>query len=216
MNLAKKRMMGLFAALMLCVGCLSAPETALLPGTPEDLERCVALFPSAPWVSIHKIEAVINGGLSFSLIGITKGDPAGRKLHTVLLTPEGFVLFEAEEHEDTISVLKAVAPFDSPAFAKGLMEDVNLLFLPPEGGASRWGRTADGGVLCQWEKPAGYRENISLSAVVKISLLDGHGDLVKEAVLTGPFVKRLASRMELSAHKPAPYKLKMTLLQGTP
>jgi hypothetical protein len=205
----------LLAALMLCTGCLNVPETPLLPGAPEDLERCVALFPSGPWVSIHKIEAVINGGLSSSLVGITKGDPAGRDLHTVLLTPEGFILFEAEEHENTISVLKAVAPFDTPAFAKGLMEDVNLLFLRPEGGASKWGRTADGAVLCEWKRPAGYREDISLSATVKISLLDGHGDLIKEALLTGPFVKGLASRMELNAHKPAPYKLKMTLLQGT-
>jgi len=206
----------LLAALMLCAGCLSVPETPLLPGSPEDPERCIALFPSGPWVSIHKIEAVINGGLSSSLIGITKGDPAGRKLHTVLLTPEGFVLFEAEENGDTISVMKALSPFDSPAFAKGLMEDVNLLFLPPEGGASDWGRTADGAVLCRWKRPAGYREDIRLSAGVKISLLDGHGDLVKEALLTGPFVNGLASRMELNAHKPAPYKLKMTLLQGTP
>lgn len=206
----------LLAALLLCAGCLTVPETPLLPGAPEDLERCVALFPSGPWVSIHKIEAAINGGLSSSLIGITKGDPAGRKLHTVLLTPEGFVLFEAEGNGDTISVLKALSPFDSPAFAKGLMEDVDLLFLPPEGGASKWGRTADGAVLCQWKRSDGYREDISLSAAVKILLLDGQGDLVKEARFMGPFVKGLASRMELNARKPAPYTLKMTLLQGSP
>jgi hypothetical protein len=216
MNLRKIRMPSLFAALLLCTGCLTAPETPLLPGAPEDLDRCVALFPSEPWECVHTIEAVIQGGMSSSLLGITKGDPAGRRLHTVLLTAEGFILFEAEQHGETTSVLKAVAPFDSPAFARGLMEDVNLLFLPPQGGASKWGTTADGAVLCQWERPAGYREDISLSSVMRISLLDGHGDLIKEALLTGPFVKGLASRMELSAHKPAPYKLKMTLLQGTP
>jgi len=216
MNLRKIRIPSLFAALVLCAGCLTAPETPQLPGAPEDLDRCVAMFPSEPWECVHAIEAVIQGGMSSSLLGITKGDPKGRRLHTVLLTPEGFILFEAEQHGDTISVLKAVAPFDSPAFAKGLMEDVNLLFLPPQGGASKWGRTADGAVLCQWERPAGYREDISLSSVMRISLLDGHGDLVKEALLTAPFVKGLASRMELSAHKPAPYKLKMTLLRGTP
>jgi len=216
MNFRKIRIPSLFAALVLCAGCLTAPETPLLPGAPEDLDRCVALFPSEPWECVHTIEADIQGGMSSSLLGITKGDPAGRKLHTVLLTPEGFILFEAEQHGDAISVLKAVAPFESPAFARGLMEDVNLLFFPPQGGASKWGRTADGALLCQWESPAGYREELSLSTVMKISLVDRHGDLVKEALLTPPFVKGLASQMELRAHKPAPYKLKMTLLRGTP
>ena len=206
----------LLAALALCAGCLTAPETPLLPGAPEDLDRCVALFPSEPWECVHTIEADIQGGMSSSLLGITKGDPAGRKLHTVLLTPEGFILFEAEQHGDTISVLKAVAPFESPAFARGLMEDVNFLFLAPQARTPTWGRTADGAVLCRWESPDGSRKEIRCSAGVKITLWDRSGDLAKEALLTPPFVKGLASQMELRAHKPAPYKLKMTLLRRTP
>jgi hypothetical protein len=216
MNFKRKLKTGLFAVLMFCVGCLPMPETALLPGAPEELQRCFALFPSGPWECVHKIEAVIQEGMPFVLLGITKGDPADRKLHTALLTPEGFILFEAEQLEDTISVLKAVAPFDSAAFARGLMEDVSLLFLPPQGGPSKWGRSADGAILCQWESPDGSRREISLSTVLKISLRDRHGDLVKEALLKAPFVKGLASQMELRAHKPAPYRLKMTLLSGTP
>ncbi len=216
MGFRKKLITSLIAVLMLCAGCLTAPETALVPEALEDPERCVELFPSEPWECVHTIEAVIQGGMSSSLLGITKGDPTSRKLHTVLLTPEGFILFEAEQHGDTISVLKAVAPFDSSAFARGLMEDVNLLFLAPLGRLLKWGRTADGAVLCQWESPAGYREQISLSTVKTISFRDRHGDLVKEAVLHAPFLKGLASQMELRAHKPAPYRLKMTLLSGTP
>jgi len=216
MSFKRKLKTGLLTVLMLCAGCLSIPETALLPGAPEDLESCAALFPSGPWECVHKIEAVIQEGMSFSLLGITKGDPAGRELHTVLLTPEGFILFEAEQLEGRISVLKAVAPFDSTAFARGLMEDVNLIFLPPRGGASKWGRGADGAILCQWESPDGSRREITLSTVRKISLRDRHGDLVKEALFNGPFVKGLAPRVELQVYKPAPYRLKMTLLRGTP
>jgi hypothetical protein len=216
MNFRKKLKPSLIAVLMLCAGCLSMPETVLVPGAPEDLQSCFALFPSGPWECVHKIEAVIGEGMSSSLLGITQGDPAERKLHTVLLTPEGFILFEAEQREDTISVLKSVAPFDSPAFARGLMEDVNLLFLPPRGRPSKWGRSADGAVLCQWESPDGYREEITLSTVGRISLRDRHGDLAKEALLMAPFVKGLASQMELRAHQPALYMLKMTLLPGAP
>ena len=216
MNIRKKLIANLIVVMTLCTGCLTAPGEVLLQGEPEDLKRCAALFPSGPWECVHKIEAVIQGGMSSSLLGITKGDPAGRRLNTVLLTPEGFILFEAEQNGDAISVLKAVPPFDSPAFANGLMEDVNLLFLPPQGGALKSGRTADGDVLCRWESSSGYREELSLSRVIKISLLDRHGDLIKEALLTAPFVKGLASQVELRTLKPAPYKLKMTLLQGPP
>jgi hypothetical protein len=206
----------LLAVLVLSAGCLTMPETPLHPGSPEDLDRCVALFPSGPWESTHKIEANIREGISSSLLGVTKGDPAGRMLHTVLLTPEGFILFEAEQHGGTMSVLKAVAPFESPAFARGLMEDVTLLFFPPEGQPSKWGRTPDGAILCQWESPDGSRREIALSTARKISLRDKHGHLAKEALLMAPFVKGLACQMELRAYKPAPYMLKMTLLPGTP
>jgi hypothetical protein len=215
MNFRMRLKTGLLGLTMLWAGCLPVPETELLPGAPQDLKTCLALFPSEPWECIHKIEAVISEEVSSSLIGITTGDPVGRKLHTVLLSPEGFILFEAEQIKDTISVLKSMAPFDSPAFARGLMEDVNLLFFPPQGRPSKWGRSADGAILCQWESPDGSRREITLSAVGKISLRDSHGNLVKEALLRAPFVQGLASQVELRAYKPAPYRLKMTLLHET-
>lgn len=206
----------LLALLLLCAGCLTVPETPLLPGAPEDLDRCAALFPSGPWECVHTIEAVIPGGMSSSLLGITKGDPASRRLHTALLSPEGFILFEAEQSDEKISVMKAVVPFDSPAFARGLMEDVGFLFMAPEARPSKWGRTADGAVLCRWENPDGSQKEIRCSTAVKIMLLDRHGDLIKEALLHGSFVKGLAPQVELQVYKPAPYRLKMILLRGTP
>jgi hypothetical protein len=214
MNFRGKRKASLIGVLMLCAGCLPTPETRLLPGAQEDLQGCFAIFPSGPWECLHKIEVVIREGVSSTLLGITKGDPADRRLHTVLLTPEGFILFEAEQLGNTVSVSKAVAPFDSPAFARGLMEDVNLLFLPPEGGPSKWGRRADGPILCEWENPDGFRKEVLVSTVRKISVIDRQGDLVKEAVLRPPFVQGLASEIEFRAYKPAPYRLKMTLLHG--
>jgi hypothetical protein len=216
MKVGKKLKQGLLAALMIFTGCLSTPETPLLPGVALDLESCNALFPSGPWECVHKIEGFIGGGGSSSLIGITKGDPAGRELHTVLLTPEGFILFEAQQRGHGILVLRAVAPFDSPAFARGLMDDVSFLFLAPEGMPSTWGRTADGALVCRWERPDGSRREIALSTVPKISLRDRHGDLDKDALLMAPFVKGLASRIELQVHKPVPYRLKMTLLSVNP
>lgn len=214
MSLRSIRKACLIVVLMLCAGCLPVQEKDLLPGAPEDLKGCLALFPAGPWECIHKIEAVIHEGVSSTLLGVTKGDPAGRKLHTVLLTSEGFILFEAEQLGDKVSILKAVAPFDSAAFAGGLMEAVNLLFLPPQGRPSKWGKRADGAIVCEWKNPDGSRTEILVSTAAKISVRDGQGDPVKEALLRPPFVQGLASSIEFRAYKPAPYRLKMTLLHG--
>ena len=100
---------------------------------------------------MHRIEATIKGGGSSSLLGVTKGEPSERRLQSLLLTPEGFILFDAELSEGGIAVRKAVAPFDSPAFARGLMEDVTLLFLPPQVKPTAWGKETDGTMICNWE-----------------------------------------------------------------
>ena len=121
----------LLGFLILSTGCAPISKTTLSPGSPDDLPGCYAIFPAEPWESVHQIEATIRGGSS-SLLGVTKGEPSERRLQSLLLTPEGFILFDAELSEDGIAVRKAVAPFDSPAFARGLMEDVALLFLPPQ------------------------------------------------------------------------------------
>jgi hypothetical protein len=135
-----------------------------------------------------------------------------------LLTPEGFVLFDAERWIKGISVRRAVAPFDSPAFASGLMEDVAFLFLPPTTKPTTWGKETDGTMICQWEEPDNLHTEItgSMDSGWRILRRDKYGGVIKEAVLRGPFLNGLASRMELRASKPAPYRLRMTLIQAFP
>ena len=151
-------------------------------------------------------------------LGVTKGEPSERRLQSLLLTPEGFILFDAELQENGIVVKKAVAPFDSPAFARGLMEDVALLFLPPQIKPRTWGKESDGTMICKWEDPDESHTEItgSMESGWRILRRDKQGEVIKEVVLNGPFVNGLASRMELRAFKPTPYRLRMTLLQTFP
>ena len=137
----------LLGFLVLSIGCVSPPKKTLVPGSPDDLPGCYAIFPREPWESVHRIEATVRGGGSSSLLGVTKGEPSERRLQSLLLTPEGFILFDAELSEGGIAVRKAVAPFDSPAFARGLMEDVSLLFLPPQVKPIAWGKETDGTMI---------------------------------------------------------------------
>ncbi|MGO8987362.1 MAG: hypothetical protein ACLQGU_06240 [bacterium] len=207
----------LLGFLVLSIGCVSPSKKTLAPGSPDDLRGCYAIFPGGLWESVHRIEATIRGGSS-SLLGVTKGEPSERRLQSLLLTPEGFILFDAELSEGGIAVRKAVVPFDSPAFARGLMEDVSLLFLPPQVKPTAWGMETDGTMICDWEDRDDSYTEISgaMDSGWRILRQNKKGKVIKEIVLNGPFVNGLASRIELRAFKPAPYRLRMTLVQPCP
>ncbi len=204
--------------LIFSAGCVPLPRTTPIPGSPDEVPGCYAIFPSAPWESVHRIEASIRGAGHFSVLGVTKGEPSEHRLQSLLLTPEGFILFDAERREGEITVRKAVAPFDSQAFAKGLMEDVALLFLFPQAKLTRWVKEADGTMICDWEGPEDSRTEIrgAMDRGWRILRRDKKGHRIKEVVLSGPFVNGLASFMELHASEPASYTIRMTLVQPSP
>lgn len=204
----------LLGFLILSIGCAPKSKATLSPGLPEELPVCYVIFPAGPWESVHKIEATFGGGSS-SLIGVTKGEPSERRLQSVLLTPEGFVLFDAECWIKGISVRRAVAPFDSPTFARGLIEDVSLLFLSPPGKPTIWGKETNGTITCKWENSENSTEITGLmDKSWRILRRDKYGEVTKKIVLSGPFLNGLASRIEYRAFKPAPYTLRMTLIQA--
>ena len=205
----------LLGFLVLSIGCVSSARKTLVPGSANDLPGCYAMSPGGPWESVHRIEATIREGGSSSLLGVTKGEPSERRLESLLLTPEGFILFDAELSKDGLAVRKAVAPFDSPAFARGLMEDVSLLFLPPQGKPTAWGKETGGTMVCKWEDPGGSHTDItgSMDGGWRILRRNKKGKVIKELVLNGPFVNGLASRVELRAFEPVRYRLRMTLIQ---
>ena len=208
----------LLGLLILSAGCVSISKATLGPGSPEDLPGCYAIFPAVPWESVYKLEATIRGGGSFSLLGVTKGEPSERRLQSLLLTPEGFILFDAELRDGEMAVRKAMAPFDSPAFAGGLMEDVSLLFLPPKDQPTGWEKKTEGTMICNWEGPDDSHTEVtgSMESGWRILRRDKYREVIKEVVLKGPFVNGLASRVELHAFEPTSYRLRMTLVQPSP
>jgi hypothetical protein len=98
------------------------------------------------------------------------------------------------------------------------MEDVSLLFLPPQGKPAAGRKREDGTWTCLWEGPDGSRTQIkgSLEHGWRITHQDDQGDVTREVSLQGPFVRGLAAQMELRAFKPASYKLRLTLIQPAP
>lgn len=218
MNRRKLFPLLLLGILPFFLGCVPLIEKSLIPGSSDDLSACLALFPTEPWESVHKIEPTIQGMAFSTLLGVTKGDPTTGELHNFLLTPEGFILFEAELRHGKIKMLQTVAPFDSPAFARGLMEDVTLIFLSPQGKPASWGKRDDGSRICNWEGADGTYTQIkgSMESGWQIIRRDDQGDVIRAVSLNGPFFRGFASHMELRAFKPASYKLRLTLIRTTP
>lgn len=216
MTLRKGIYIFILTFLTLSLGCVPKSTTMLSPGLLEDLPGCNVMFPAGSWESVHKIEANFGGGSS-SLIGVTKGEPSERRFETILLTPEGFVLFDAERRATGFSVRKAVAPFDSHAFARGLIEDVSLLFLPPAGRPKAWEKEANGKMICKWENPEHSTEIVgSMENGWQIVRRDRYGDVTKEVFLSGPFLNGVASRIKFRAFQPTTYTLKMSLILSSP
>jgi hypothetical protein len=218
MSSRKKLIVFALGLFLFSAGCLPVRESLLRPGSREDLRDCLSLFPSQPWESVHKIEAYLGGGNSVTLLGVTRGDPVHRLLHSFLLTAEGFTLFEAELREDQVMVRRAVAPFDSREFSERMMADVAFLFFAPKAFPLAWGRDDGGTRVCRWTCPKGsqieVRENPDQGwQIVK---RNDQGWVTGQVLLNGPFIQGLASQVKLEAFRPVAYTLKMTLLQSGP
>ena len=111
-------------------------------------EVCGSPYFKIPYRLVHTIEATLPGGRSATLIGITVVDPSAKALHSVLMTLEGLVLFDGE-YDGSLTVNRAISPFDQAAVAQNMMEDVRLLFLAPEGPAREASVLKDGSTLCR-------------------------------------------------------------------
>lgn len=116
----------------------------------DTVQRCHRPFLDIPYRFVHTIEAALPGGKTGTVVGVTVFDPAAETIHSVIMTIEGFVLFEARHEKGELRVDRAVPPFDAGRFAAYMMEDVRLIFLAPEGRPADAGVLEDGSAICRY------------------------------------------------------------------
>ena len=121
---------------------------------PDTRERCRRPFLDSPYRFIHSVEVSFPGGRTGTVIGVTLVDPTEKITHSVIMTIEGFVLFDAR-YEKEVRVNRAVPPFDAEQFAGYMMDDVRLMFLAPEGKPADAGVLADGSTACRYHGDKG-------------------------------------------------------------
>lgn len=131
-----------------CVG----PPRIYPPADPATTAgiTCDVPFPDGRWQFLHTIEAQMPGGSKVVLMGVTVISSHTRSVRCVIMTVEGLVLFEAE-YDRQLVVHRGIEPFDSPEFARGLVEDIRLIFLRPRGAMIAIGRLKDGARICRFQ-----------------------------------------------------------------
>src|SRR5512137_52720 len=92
----------------LIISCARLPviEPVDLAAMLDTRERCRRPFLDSPYRFIHSIKVSFPGGRTGTVIGITLIDPSEKTTHSVIMTIEGFVLFDAR-YEKEVRVNRA-------------------------------------------------------------------------------------------------------------
>ncbi len=209
----------------LLLSCAGLPK--MYPAGPADLpdtiKACEGVYPVGDWQLLHTIEAALPGSRKGFLMGLTVLSSRDRSARCIIMTLEGFVLFDAQ-YDGQIKIERAVAPFDSDDFARGLMEDIHLIFFRPPAAQTVSGSLDDGTAVCRYHRPDGrivdlvnpeenrwelrlYRSNHRLMKSVNIM----SKDRLPADASTG-----IADKIELTAHGSPGYKLVMDLVEARP
>ena len=158
-----RRGLALFLALLFSISaCSSLPQ--INSPTPKRASRinkaCREIFPQGKWRFVHSIQVNLAGKQKTELIGITQISSPSRKLHCVLMTIEGLVVFEAKRAKGNTVIKQATPPFDTAQFAKGLMQDVQLIFFPPPGKCIKAGLTDNKEKICRYKTDSSHTRDI--------------------------------------------------------
>lgn len=200
-------------------GC-AAQQPSLPELTAEAGEErgCAAVFPQGGWEFVHTIEFSMADGSGATVLGVTS--LAGDEIACALMTVEGFTLFEAVDREKGgLEVRRAVPPFDKPAFAAGLMEDVRTIFRAPSFATVQYGRVAGNNPTCRYTGAEGRITDI-LPAMAGCWQIRTYGaDQALSRSVTGRSCRKereslIPAYLELKGFGPTNYTLKMTLIHA--
>ena len=163
------------------------------------------------------------GGRNASVIGITDISSDLETIHCIIVSIEGLVLFDGVYRREVV-INRGIQPFDSKEFAKGLMNDIRMVFFRPEGELTGTGVLNNGSHVCRYTNDATtivdviidpknrdwevrqYR-NGNLNRSVKA--------YIKERAING-VQKTFPGRIELSVNEAPGYALTLRLIRAEP
>jgi hypothetical protein len=218
-----KRALLLVLLALSATACSSRP--AIRPEPPSAFDTydfCREVFPQRAWTMVHTIASAWPGGRRGIMMGVVSLAPAENAVDCALLSIEGLRLFEAR-HDGTLTVRRALPPFDRPALAEGMMDDIRLLFFPPGGSPQETGRLPGGAPVCRYRLADGTEDIVQApSGEIVIARYDNRGRPTRRATITrcrpagAADVEPVACRIRLEAFRPADYRLDLDLVEARP
>jgi hypothetical protein len=155
-----KRLLFLPLPVLLIMACHSLPPLNPVDQAPVDVETvCEMAFPHGAWRMVHTITTDLPGRRKGVMLGVVSIAPDTDTLECALLSIEGLRLFEARD-DGTLTIRRALPPFDRPALAEGMMQDIRLLFFRPPGAPVATGIRAPGNPACRYALADGFLDVI--------------------------------------------------------
>lgn len=206
----------LFIVILFLASCSTMPviKQSLLPAAQKDL-TCPSPFLKEKYQLIHAIEITAAGNVQGGIIGITVADPSTRFVSSAIMTAEGMVLFEAQSGGEKLSVLRALPPFDSGDIAKNMIDDIKLIFFPPQGLMQQKGNLPDGSIACRWQEANGDFIDVIANTpeITEIKKYSACGSLKRHIKLTRTLGNAYSS-IQLRGSEMVDYTLLMTLIEA--
>jgi hypothetical protein len=209
-------------SILLCLlsACAHSPEMIPLSeqSAAEIQKECESIFPGKDWQLFHQIQARLPHGKRETFLGITQISIEKQEVNCVLMTIEGLVLFSAG-FNGTISVQRAVPPFDKKGFAEGMLTDIGLIFFKPQYLHKTAGIKNAKETVCRYELSNGDIEEIILlpNGLRELHLFNAMKELRRSVVYQAEYnVDKLAEQIELQAHGFPGYFLKLMLIEAVP
>jgi hypothetical protein len=213
----------LFAS-MLTVACAGLPEihqSGDHAAATHEGAACERIFPQGRWQFTHAIEARPPGGSQQTMIGVIRMSHRDRSFECAMMTLEGLVLFEAHYDGRTIAIRKAVPPLDAPGLAQGLVADILLVFFAPRQRPTVSGTLPDNSEICRYAVEDRGTQDIVVhpDGRWQIRRYSANKRLTRTITTDGSETVNphgFPSLLELEAHGPARYGLKMRLVEAFP
>jgi hypothetical protein len=218
-----KRSVLLLFASILFVACAGLPQfhPAGEHAAAHEGAACARIFPQGQWQFTHAIEARPPGGSQQTMIGVIRMSARDRSFECAMMTLEGLVLFEAHYDGRTIAISKAVPPLDTPGLAQGMVADILLVFFPPQQHPTASGTLADRSDICRYAVEDRGTQDIIVHPEGRwqIRRYSANQRLTRTIATDGSETVNahgFPSLLELKAHGPARYELKMRLVEAFP
>lgn len=159
-------------------------------------------------------------GGTASVIGITDISSDLETVHCIIMSIEGLVLFDGV-YEGQVVINRGIKPFDSKEFARGLMNDVRMIFFRPAGRRTVTGILSTGSHVCRYTNDTANIVDVIIDPDYNWEIrqyrngnLDRSAKAYLKQTATGGVQKAFPARIELSVKQPPDYALSLRLIRA--